>query len=249
MSASHNITPDRFDAVLFDLDGVLTATAKVHAVCWKETFDQFLEDRAAERNDPFRPFDVDSDYKLYVDGRPRYEGVSAFLESRGIRLPYGDPAQPPGSETICALGNRKDQLVSAVVESEGVEAYDDAVALVRELRKKGIKTAVVSSSHHCRAVLVAAGIADLFDVRIDGEVADGLKLKGKPAPDTFLEAAKDLGVEPARTVVVEDAISGVQAGRNGGFGLVVGIDRKDDPDSLRQNGAHVVVTNLSDLAP
>lgn len=241
------ITKDRFEAVLFDLDGVLTDTAKIHAACWKEMFDDFLRQRAAGNNEPFRPFDIASDYKLYVDGKARFDGVQSFLESRGIQLPYGEPDSPPNNETICGLGNRKNEMVKEAIESEGVEAYEGSVAFVRRLRRQGIKTGVVSASSNCETVLKFAGIANLFDVRIDGEVAARLKLLGKPAPDTFLKAAEELGVAPNRTVVVEDAISGVQAGRDGGFGLVIGVDRKGDAESLWESGADIVVADLGEM--
>jgi beta-phosphoglucomutase family hydrolase len=241
------VTKELFDAVLFDLDGVLTDTAKIHAACWKRMFDDFLRERAAEKNEPFRPFDIGTDYKLYVDGKARFDGVQSFLESRSIHLPYGEPASSPNSETICGLGNRKDGMVKEAIESEGVEAYEGSVAFVRHLRNRGIKTAVVSASSNCEAVLRSAGIADLFDVRVDGEVASQLNLAGKPAPDTFLKAAEELGVPPNRAVVVEDAISGVQAGRRGGFGLVVGVDRKGDAESLWKNGADIVVKDLGEM--
>jgi beta-phosphoglucomutase family hydrolase len=243
------VTRDKFGAVLFDLDGVLTDTAKVHAACWKSMFDDFLRQRADERDEPFQPFDITTDYKLYVDGRPRYDGVRSFLESRAIELPSGDPNEPPNNETICGLGNRKDEMVTEAFESEGVEAYEGSVALVAHLREQGIKTAVVSASSNCEAVLKAAGIADLFDARVDGVVIAQLNLAGKPAPDTFLKAAEELGVEPKRAVVVEDAISGVQAGRDGGFGLVIGVDRKGDAEALRENGANIVVADLGEMLP
>jgi beta-phosphoglucomutase family hydrolase len=243
----HVVTKDRFDAVLFDLDGVLTDTAKIHAACWKEMFDDFLRQRAAENKEPFRPFDIASDYKLYVDGKARFDGVQSFLESRSIHVPYGEPDSPPNNETICGLGNRKNEMVKEAIESEGVEAYEGSVAFVRHLRMQEIKTAVVSASSNCESVLTSAGIADVFDVRVDGEVAARLKLAGKPAPDTFLKAAEELGVAPNRAVVVEDAISGVQAGRDGGFGLVIGVDRKGDPESLWANGADIVVNDLAEM--
>ena len=241
------ITPERFDAVLFDLDGVLTATVKVHAICWKRMFDDLLKRRAAEHKEPFFAFDVGSDYTLYVDGKPRYEGVRSFLESRSIQLSTGNPDAPPDENTICGLGNRKNQMFNHVLETEGAEAYAGSVALVKHLRSQGIQTAVVSSSKNSEAILRAAGIIELFALRLDGEVAARLTLRGKPAPDTFLEAARQLGVEPYRAVVVEDAISGVQAGCEGGFGLVIGVDRKDDPESLLQSGAAIVVTDLGEL--
>lgn len=243
----HPISPDRFDAVLFDLDGVLTATAKVHAACWKRLFDEFLEERAAATGEPLKPFDIGEDYKLYVDGKLRYEGVRSFLGSRGIDLPEGTPDDPPGNRTVCELGNRKDAMVHEVLEAEGVDVYEGSVRLVEQVRSRGIRTAVVSASKNCKAVLEAARISDLFDQVVDGEVAERLRLPGKPEPDTYLKAAERLGVVPKRAVVVEDAISGVQAGRAGGFGLVIGVDRKADPESLRQGGADIVVRDLSEL--
>jgi beta-phosphoglucomutase family hydrolase len=241
------ITTGQFDAVLFDLDGVLTSTAKIHASCWKTMFDEFLRRRSAAAKEPFRPFDIGTDYKLYVDGRLRYEGVRSFLASRNISLPEGTPQDPPIAETVCGLGNRKDQLVKAAIDHGEVESYPGSVALVRRLRQQGIRTAVVSSSNNCEEVLRAAGMLDLFETRVDGLVASKLRLPGKPAPDTFLEAARVLGVTPARAVVVEDAIAGVQAGRAGGFGLVVGVDREGHGDTLRTNGADVVVNDLEEL--
>ena len=241
------ITPGRFDAVLFDLDGVLTSTAKIHSRCWKTMFDDFLRRRAAERKEPFRPFDLGTDYKLYVDGKPRYEGVRSFLASRHISLSEGAPTDRSTADTVCGLGNRKDELVKAAIERGEVEAYPGSVALVRRLREQSIRTAVVSSSNNCEEVLRAAGMLELFETRVDGLVASTLHLRGKPEPDTFLEAARVLGVSPARAVVVEDALAGVEAGRAGGFGLVVGVDREGGGDALRTHGADVVVTDLEEL--
>jgi beta-phosphoglucomutase family hydrolase len=241
------IAKEMFDAVLFDLDGVLTDTATVHAASWKRMFDKFLRQRAAQRGEPFVAFDQNTDYLLYVDGKLRYEGVRSFLDSRGIQLPDGEPDAPPGYDSITALGNLKDGMVKEILDAEGVEVYEGSVALVRHLRSQGIKTGVVSASKNCRQVLRAAGIEDLFDVRVDGEVADRLQLPGKPAPESFLEAARALGVNPARAVVVEDAISGVQAGRKGGFGLVVGVSRKGNAEELRRHGAKIVVSDLKEL--
>jgi beta-phosphoglucomutase family hydrolase len=248
MSAPHkSITPDQFDAVLFDLDGVLTSTAKIHATCWKAMFDDFLRRRAAEAKGPFRAFEIETDYKRYVDGKLRYEGVRSFLASRNIALAEGTPEDPPTADTVCGLGNRKDKLVKAAIDRGEVEPYPGSVALVRWLREQGIRTAVVSSSNNCEQVLRATGILDLFEARVDGLVASKLGLRGKPAPDTFLEGARMLGVSPARAVVVEDAIAGVQAGRAGGFGLVVGVDREGGGHALRSQGADVVVTDLGEL--
>jgi beta-phosphoglucomutase family hydrolase len=241
------INKDKFDAVLFDLDGVLTATAQVHAVCWKRLFDAYLEKRAADMNEAFRPFDIKSDYNLYVDGKLRYDGVSSFLESRDIQLPYGNSGETPNYDTVCGLGNMKDELVHKVLESDGVEVYQGSVDLVHELQKAGIRTGVVSASKNCKTVLKAAGIINLFEVIVDGEIAAQFQLAGKPAPDTYLRGAEEFGVDPGRAVVIEDAISGVQAGRNGGFGLVIGVDRKDNPGELRDNGADIVVKDLGEL--
>lgn len=244
---TYRIAPDRFDAVLFDLDGVLTQTARLHAACWKRMFDEFLERRAAAVGEPLQPFEIGRDYKTYVDGKLRYDGVRSFLESRDIHLPYGSPEDPPTAETICGLGNRKNDLVQQLLESEGVDVYEGSVRWLRQLHAHGTKLAVVSASRNCAAVLRAAGIGEFFDVRVDGVVAAELGLKGKPAPDTFLAAAKQLGVDPGRAVVVEDAVSGVEAGRAGVFGLVIGVDRKGDPDALKNAGADVVVQDLSEL--
>lgn len=250
MPTSHPpLTTDHFDAVLFDLDGVLTDTARVHAASWKQMFDAFLIRRAAAAGEPFRAFEIDPDYRRYVDGKPRYDGVRDFLESRGIVLPEGDPADPPDRETVCGLGNRKNEMVSEAIRVAGVDAYPGSVALARAVREGGLRTAVVSASTNCAAVLAAAQIADLFEVRVDGVVLRQRELRGKPHPDSFLEAARELGVEPARAVVIEDAIAGVQAGRAGHFGLVVGVSRKQDEQELAANGADVVIHDLAELLP
>ena len=244
MSNTKAITKDKFDAVLFDLDGVITATAKVHAACWKKMFDEFLRRRPDE---PFDSFNIQTDYPTHIDGKLREDGVRSFLQSRGIFLPEGASAEPPSYETVHGLGKLKDRMFKEILHEEGVEVYEGTVELVKQMRGQGIKTAVVSASKNCKAVLEAASIEHLFDVRVDGEVANQLKLPGKPAPDKFLEAAQQLGVEPDRAAVVEDAISGVQAGRAGGFGLVVGVDRKGDAEELRKNGAHIVVSDPGEL--
>lgn len=241
------LTRERFDAVLFDLDGVLTDTAKVHALCWKKMFDEFLQRRARDRGETFRPFDLSADYRRHVDGKPRYDGVRDFLASRGIELPNGEPSEPPNWETVSGLGNRKNELINEVLATEGVDVYEGSVVLVRRLRSLGFRTAVVSSSKNCEAILRSAGISDLFEVRVDGEVAVREHLAGKPAADTFLRAARALDSEPQRAVVVEDAISGVQAGRAGGFGLVIGVDRHGDAQALMAGGADIVVADLEEL--
>ena len=241
------ITPDKFDAVFFDLDGVITATAKVHAKCWKVMFDEYLKKRSAEKGEPFRPFDIETDYRLYVDGKPRYDGVRDFLTSRNIDLPEGTHEDPSSTETIGGLGNRKNELINEVIETDGVEAYEGTITLARQIRNAGIKIAVVTSSQNCDAVLKAIHITDLFDVKVDGNVIHEKNLAGKPAPDSFLEGAKLLEVDPGRGVVVEDAISGVQAGRNGNFGLVIGVARKGNVEELKKNGADIVVKDLSEF--
>jgi beta-phosphoglucomutase family hydrolase len=243
------LTRERFDAVLFDLDGVLTATARVHAVCWKRMFDEFLQQWAESRGEPFQPFDIDADYREYVDGKRRYDGVRSFLQSRGMELPEGEPGDAASRETVCGLGNRKNELINEVIETEGVEVFEGSVKLIRHLLAQGIRAAVVSSSANCLTVMRAAGIEDLFEVRIDGVIASERGLPGKPAPDTFLAAASDLGVDPKRAAVVEDAISGVQAGRAGGFALVIGVDRVGEAETLRRNGADLVVSDLGELLP
>jgi beta-phosphoglucomutase family hydrolase len=242
------ITRGTYDAVLLDLDGVVTDTASLHAACWKRMFDDYLQQRARERGEAFRPFDLASDYRLYVDGKPRFDGVRDFLASRGMRLPEGSQDDAPQAETVGGLGNRKNELVNAVIEDKGVEAYPGSVKLIRQLRDQGFKVAVVTSSQNCRAVLKAAKLDKFFDALVDGNAIRAQHLAGKPAPDTFLSAAKLLGTEPNRTVVIEDAISGVQAGSNGSFGLVIGVARKGNAEELRRNGAHLVVSDLGELA-
>jgi beta-phosphoglucomutase family hydrolase len=244
---TQQLSADRFDAALFDLDGVITDTAAVHARAWKTMFDTYLRQRAEATGDAFEPFTIAGDYRAYVDGKPRYDGVRSFLRSRGIDLPEGTRADPADAETVCGLGNRKNELVNRLLDDEGVVVYEGSVRLLHQLRDDGVRLGVVSSSRNCAAVLTTAGLLDMFEARVDGVVAAERGLPGKPAPDTFLSAAHDLGASPERAVVVEDAISGVQAGRAGGFGLVIGVDRDGDPDALRRNGADVVVTDLGDL--
>ena len=241
------LSPRDYDAVLFDLDGVLTRTARVHASAWKKLFDGFLEQRATQAGEPFVPFDIDTDYPRYVDGKPRYDGVASFLKSRGIELPFGEPEDGSDAQSVSALGNLKDRYFLQYLQEGGVESYEASIVLVRKLREQEVKTAVVSSSNNCAAVLKAAGIAQLFDARVDGTDVARLKLKGKPAPDAFLEAARRVGAEPSRAVVVEDAIAGVEAGRAGRFGCVIGVDRRGHAPRLRAAGADVVVTDLAQV--
>jgi beta-phosphoglucomutase family hydrolase len=244
---SKRINRDQYDAVLFDLDGVITNTATLHATCWKQMFDEYLRERAEQRGEAFRPFDLDTDYRLYVDGKPRFDGVRDFLTSRGIQLPEGSPDDPPQVETVCGLGNRKNDLVNKVIEDIGVEPYEGSVQFIHQVRGQGFKIAVVTSSQNCTAVLKAAKLDAVFEVQVDGNMIHAQQLAGKPAPDTFLMAAKLLGVEPIRTVVIEDAISGVKAGSNGSFGLVIGVARKRNAEELKRHGAHLVVDDLSEL--
>lgn len=244
----HSVSPEEYEAWLFDLDGVITDTASVHAAAWKRMFDRYLKEVAEREGRPFEPFEIDPDYYQYVDGKPRYAGVDSFLRSRGIIVDWGNPNDSPGRETVCGLGNRKNTLFNEVLRLQGVEVFESSVALIRELRSKGRHVAVVTSSKNCDAVLEAAGIQNLFEARVDGNVAAEKKLAGKPAPETYEEAARMLGTLPEQAVVIEDAISGVQAGRAGGFGLVIGVARGDDPEVLRQNGADVVVRDLAELS-
>jgi beta-phosphoglucomutase family hydrolase len=239
--------PEGVTACLFDLDGVLTQTAKVHAEAWKAMFDDFLREWAQGHGEEFQPFDTHSDYDEYVDGKPRYDGVRSFLESRSIELPQGKPEDPPDAQTIDGLGNRKNELVLKLIHERGVEPYEGSVRYVKAAIDAGLRRAVVSSSTNCRDVLKAAGIFELFEEIVDGTVADRQHLKGKPAPDTFLAGAHALGVEPSAACVYEDALAGVEAGRAGEFGFVVGVDRVGQADALKQHGADVVVKDLAEL--
>ncbi|MFI7404214.1 HAD family hydrolase [Streptomyces sp. NPDC049541] len=236
--------PEDIQACLFDLDGVVTRTAVVHAAAWKETFDAFLRERDGER---FRPFDATADYDEYVDGRPRADGVRTFLASRGIELPEGSPDDPPDKATVHGLGNRKNVLLLERIRTQGVEAYEGTLRYIEAVRAQGLRTAIVSSSANTRDVLRSIHAEDLFEVRIDGVVAAERKLPGKPNPDTFLEAARDLGIEPSRAAVFEDALAGMDAGRSGRFGYVVGVDRVGQTDALYAHGADVVVQDLAEL--
>lgn len=240
------ISSSRIQAGIFDLDGVITQTAKVHALAWKEMFDDYLKAHQSGQEN-MKPFDIDSDYSQYVDGKPRYDGVKSFLDSRGIELPFGSPDDPSDKETICGLGNRKNQLFRRKIQEQGAETYPAAVKFIRGLREKGIKTGVVSSSKNCGDILEAAGLTGLFDAKVDGKDLDKFNLKGKPDPDIFLEATKRLKVEPEQSVVFEDAISGIQAGKQGGFGCVVGVARKNNSSSLKKAGADAVIRDFSQI--
>jgi beta-phosphoglucomutase family hydrolase len=236
-----------FDAFLFDLDGVITRTAELHASAWKTLFDDHLAAEAARTGAPVVPFDIVTDYRAHVDGKPRHAGIRDFLASRGIRLPEGTPQDKPAANTVQGLGKRKNEYFLALLEQEGVRVYQSAVALVREARSLGVKTAVVSSSRNTVAILRVARLTDLFQVRVDGVEVARTGLPGKPDPAMFLEAAQRLGVQPARGVVFEDATAGVEAGHRGGFGLVVGVGEGDHAARLRQHGAHLVVGDLGEI--
>jgi beta-phosphoglucomutase family hydrolase len=239
--------PDGVRACLFDLDGVLTPTALVHAAAWKEMFDEFLRKRADRTGVSFVPFDPVADYDEYVDGKPRADGIRSFLAARGIVLPEGQPADRPSTDTVIGLGKRKNKLVLSLLKRDGVQPYEGSVRYVKAVRETGRRTAVVSASTNCKQVLVAARIEELFDARIDGIVAARQGLRGKPAPDTFLAGARALGVQPAEAAVYEDALAGVAAGRAGSFGLVVGVDRVGQAAALEARGADIVVRDLADL--
>lgn len=239
--------PEGVRACLFDLDGVLTQTAKVHAAAWKEMFDSYLQARAEHTGDAFVAFDPHQDYDAFVDGKTRADGVRSFLESRHIRLADGHPDDPPGTETVCGLGNAKNDLLLKKIRTDGVDAYEGSVRYVRAAKEAGLRRAVVSSSANCADVLAAVGIGDLFEERIDGVVIERDHLAGKPAPDTFLAGAAALGVEPSQAAVFEDALAGVAAGRAGAFGYVVGVDRVGQAEALEAHGADVVVDDLSQL--
>jgi beta-phosphoglucomutase family hydrolase len=239
--------PEGIRAGLFDLDGVLTQTATVHAAAWKEMFDEFLVARAERTGAAFVPFEAAADYHRYVDGRPRRDGVRSFLASRGIELPEGAPDDGPAAATINGLANRKNDAVQEIIRRGGVRPFDGSVRYLRAARDAGLRRAVVSASENTRAVLEGAGLHDLFEVRVDGVVAREQNLRGKPAPDTFLAAAGELGLAPGEAAVFEDALAGVAAGRAGHFGYVVGVDRVGQADALREHGADIVVSDLAEL--
>ncbi len=235
-------------AVVFDLDGVITATARTHFVAWKETFDEFLQSRADLPEVMRREFTHGDDYIPYVDGKPRYDGVASFLASRGVELPWGDPSDDPGQATVCGVGNRKNQRFREVVARDGVDVLDGSVDLVKGLREKGIRVAVASSSKNAGFILAQTGFLDLFETVVDGNTSAELGLSGKPAPDIFLTAAERLSADPQRSAMVEDAYSGVEAGKRGNFGLVIGIGSGEHAQALKERGAHIVVGGLGELS-
>ena len=237
------------EAAVFDLDGVVTFTARVHAAAWKGLFDSYMRSRESRFGEPFREFDSDADYRAYVDGRPRYEGVRTFLESRGIHIPYGTPQDSAEMETVCGLGNRKNDLFVQKTQEMGVDVDHEAVRFIRELHENGIQVGLASSSKNAAPILQRVGLLDLFQARVDGLVSERLGLRGKPEPDIFLTCLEMLGgKDPQAAIVVEDAIAGVQAGRNGRFGLVLGVDRHNEADTLRQHGADWVISDFRDIS-
>lgn len=236
-----------FNAVIFDLDGVITNTAKVHSMAWKKMFDDYLKIREQTKNEPFKEFSHEGDYLPYVDGKPRYNGVESFLLSRGINLEKGDPSDSPDSETICGLGNKKNSNFNKILVIDGVEVFKSTLKIIKELKKANIHLGVASSSKNCKPVLEAAGLLELFETRIDGVVSAELNLKGKPEPDIFTTACDNLHVEYKKAVIVEDAVSGVQAGKKGNFGFVLGIARENNEAELLQNGADRVIKDFSEI--
>ncbi|MFO1434685.1 MAG: beta-phosphoglucomutase family hydrolase [Candidatus Competibacteraceae bacterium] len=241
------ISPTDWEAVIFDLDGIVTDTARLHAAAWKQLFDDYLRQRSSHDGEIHRPFDKDADYHPYVDGKLRYEGVRSFLASRGITLPYGTPEDGPERETVCGLGNKKNALFLQRLQTQGVDVYPSSVHLLERLRAAGIKTALVTASKNCDTILHVTGLSHLFNVKVDGVVAARLGLESKPDPATFLQAARELGSDPAHGIVVEDAIAGVQAGHNGRFGCVIGVARTVPPEELKNRGADVVVHDLAEV--
>ncbi len=236
-----------FDAAIFDMDGVITKTAVVHSSSWKRIFDDYLRHRGADHGERFREFSQ-HDYLKFVDGRPRYGGVDSFLRSRGIEIPYGDPRDDPHAETVCGLGNRKNEVFNRVLEEDGVDVYDSTIELIHQLLQAGVKVGVATSSKNCARVLEKAGIIGLFQTRVDGVLSAELGLKGKPEPDIFAVACHNLQVSHDRAMIVEDAVSGVQAGRTGHFGLVLGVARENNAHDLRRNGADIVVSDLAEIS-
>lgn len=244
---SKQIDLEDIDAMVFDMDGVLTDTASIHAEAWKRMFDEYLKKRAARTGEDHEPFDRELDYLEYVDGKPRYDGVESFLESRGISIPHGDPGDDPSRETVCGLGNRKNRYFLQLLRKGNVRPYESSVEFTKALKRAGIRAAVISASRNAEDILKAAGIRGLFDIKVDGVDSDELELDGKPNPAIFLEAAGRLGIEPSRAGVVEDSLAGVEAGRRGRFRLVVGVDRANQSRELKNRGADIVVKDLSQL--
>ncbi|MFW6134730.1 MAG: HAD family hydrolase [Elusimicrobiota bacterium] len=241
------MNPIAFQSVIFDLDGVVTKTATVHALAWKKAFDEYLKLREKRNKETFQEFTYENDYLPFVDGKPRYQGVKAFLESRGIDIPFGEPSDSPEKETICGIGNKKNQLFNKLLKEEGAEVFDSTISLIKKLQERGIKIGVASSSKNCLPILESVNLQHLFETRVDGIVSEELNLKGKPEGDIFVTAARNLGTLPENSIVVEDASSGVEAGRNGGFGLVLGIARENNKEKLFKYGADLVVPDLAEI--
>jgi trehalose 6-phosphate phosphatase len=245
-SQTKRIDLDKYEAAILDMDGVITRSARAHMAAWKRMFDDYLRKWSERKGQKFSPF-TEEDYYQYVDGKPRYEGAQSFLASRGISLEYGSPEDPPEKESICGLGNRKNQYFREYLKNNGVESYQSTIDFINNLKSTKKRVAVISSSRNAKAVLEAARVSNLFHVVVDGVISAELHLKGKPEPDIFLEAAKRLGVNPRQAIVIEDAISGVEAGRAGGFGLVIGINRSGENTGLKDHGADMVISDLSEL--
>lgn len=239
---------NKIKAAILDMDGVITKTASIHAKAWKKLFDQYNQQREEQGKPAYEEFSIKKDYNQYLDGKPRYDGVKSFLKAKDIELPWGDPDDSPQKETICGLGNRKNEFFQAALEEEGVNPFPDTIEKIKEWKSKGLKIAVISSSKNCVPVLQKAGIIDLFDAIVDGRESEKRQIKGKPAPDIFLEAAKDLQVDSQQAIIVEDAISGVQAGQKGDFALVIGMEKDEQKhEILKANGADKVVSSLKEL--
>jgi len=241
------ISINKYLAAIFDMDGVITQSARVHAAAWKRMFDEYLKQRGDREGKEHKPFDDEKDYYRYVDGKPRYEGAESFLESRGISIPYGSPQDAVDRETICGLGNKKNQYFLEHLKENGVKSYPSTRVFVQKMKARKKRVAVISSSRNAQAVLEASGDLDLFHVVVDGMEASKRRLKGKPEPDIFLEAARRLEVSPENCIIIEDALSGVEAGRAGGFALVIGIDRSGQNNELKSRGADIVVNDLSEI--
>lgn len=238
---------DDLDALIFDLDGVITKTAVIHMKAWEKMFESYLQKYRKNTNNDVKPYDKEKDYYEYIDGKPRYDGVKSLLDSRDIDIPYGDPADNPDKETVCGLGNKKNGIFLELLKKDGVQVYEDTIGIIKQWRKKGLKTAVISSSKNCKAVLETADIENLFDARVDGVVSEKLNIPGKPAPDIFLHAVKELQTSPSRSAVFEDAIAGVKAGSDGNFKFVVGVARHGTGEKLQNNGANLVIHNFNEL--
>lgn len=238
---------DELDALIFDLDGVITQTAALHMRAWKQLFDEYLREYRTRTGEAVELYNGKEDYLEFIDGVPRYDGVRNLLESRGIRLPWGNPDDPPGKETVCGLGNQKNRMFLEFMEKDGVQVFEDTIEKINQWRREGLSTAVISSSKNCKPILETAGIGDLFDVRVDGVISEEEQIRGKPAPDIFLEAARRLGADPSRSAVFEDAVSGVKAGAAGEFRYVVGVARKNPKEVLYRNGATIAIHSFNEL--